>query len=397
MPKVSSKVKSLILSLAAVFLALLSAEGVLRLMAGRLGLEGQKAFYEQNPILGWRHVAGKKGIFRTDEYAIEESFNSKGVRGPEYPYKKDLQEFRILVLGDSFAEGYSVSFENLFSELLKAKLNQNSKKFYQVINLGTAGYSTDQELLLFENEGMKYGPDLTVILFYENDVWFNAQPHYWRGRKPYFLLKEGKLSLVHLAASRESESVNFQNIGGSIKSWIKGFYLYNFSNRALENSPFLYRLALKTNLKKVPEEFRVWKKHLDADFREAWNLTEALLLRLKDSTRKAGSRLLVFYVPTQASIYQDIWQDTKLKYNISDEDWSPETTVLQLAAICKKNNIPFINPKENFLQKQKSEDLQKKGNRLYFRRDGHWNDDGHQLVADILYSYVQIGFDNGDE
>lgn len=387
MPKISSKAQNLILCLTSFLLALFLFEGVLRIMAGRLGLESQEVFYEQDPLLGWRHVAGKKGIFRTNEYAIEESFNSQGVRGPEYPYKKDSQEFRILVLGDSFAEGYSVSFENLFSELFKAKLNQGGKEPYQVINLGTAGYSTDQELLLFENEGKKYWPDLTVILFYENDVWFNTQSHYWRGRKPYFLLKEGRLILVDLAASRKAEFVNFQNISRSIKSWIRNFYLYNFINRVVENSPFFYHLALRSGLKKFPNEFRVWKKNPDADFREAWNLTEALLLRLKDSAKKAGSRLIVFYVPAQTSIDEQIWQDAKIKYNISDKEWSPNTTGVELAAICKENGIPFVNPQDDFLRK--SEEFKSQGKRLYFRYDGHWNKDGHALVADVLYSYVQ--------
>lgn len=377
MPRINSKAQNLFLFLASLFLSLLLAEGALRLMAGRLGLKSQEAFYEYNPILGWDHVAGKMGIFQTDEYTTELGFNSRGVRGPECPYTKDSQTFRIVILGDSFAEGYSVSFENLFSELLRVKLNQNPGRRYEIVNLGIAGYSTDQEVLLFENEAQKYKPELTILLFYENDVWFNTQPDYWRGRKPSFQLKEGELALFDPAAP--ASWIKPKN-NGSFRGMIKRFYLYNFLNKMLENSPQLYRLALKSGIKKFPDEFRVWKKISDPDFAQAWDLTEALLLRLKNSAEKVGSRFVVFYVPSELCIDSRAWEEAEFKYNISRDVWSPDTVGADLTAICRKNSIPLIDPKDDFLKQNK---------RLYFRRDGHWNADGHALVSDILYSYIK--------
>jgi hypothetical protein len=47
------------------------------------------------------HV-GPEGMYR-----VRESMNSKGIRGPEYPYEKPPEKFRILFLGDSYAEGYA--------------------------------------------------------------------------------------------------------------------------------------------------------------------------------------------------------------------------------------------------------------------------------------------------
>lgn len=122
--------------------------------------------------------------------------NSTGIRGPEYAYEKGAHEYRIVILGDSFAEGYTVEFENLFSEVLKRRLNRDHGRSIQVINAGTGGYSTDQEWLWFMTEGVKYKPNLTVLLFLANDVLLNTVDRYWRGYKPLFRLNGNRLELT---------------------------------------------------------------------------------------------------------------------------------------------------------------------------------------------------------
>ena len=148
------------------------AEILLRAFQEERQVHEHKLFCEYDPLLGWRKIPNMTGIHvgPEDEYRIRESMNSKGIRGPEYPYNKADKEYRIFVLGDSYAEGYTVEFDELFSEVLKRNLNKRHTRPIEVINTGTGGYSTDQELLLFKNEGVKYQPDLTVLLFCGNDV-----------------------------------------------------------------------------------------------------------------------------------------------------------------------------------------------------------------------------------
>jgi len=91
---------------------------------------------EHDPLLGWRLVAGRTTEFSNPEYAITESFNSRGVRGPEYSLAKPPDEYRIVILGDSFTEGYTVEFEESFSEVLKRQLSEQTGWQIEVINLG---------------------------------------------------------------------------------------------------------------------------------------------------------------------------------------------------------------------------------------------------------------------
>ena len=124
----------------------------------------QELFVEYDPILGWKKIANMEGVYITSEYQVTEQINSAGFRGSEYNLENTSGAFRILILGDSFAEGYTVNFEYLFSEVLRQSLEKSEEGIeIEVINTGTAGYSTDQELIMFMEQGKKYTPNLTVL------------------------------------------------------------------------------------------------------------------------------------------------------------------------------------------------------------------------------------------
>jgi len=96
--------------------------------------------------------------------------NSRGIRGPEYAYAPGQHESRILVIGDSFTAGYTVQFEETFGQVAERDLNTRASRRHRVIAAGTEAYSTDQELLFFVEEGWKYRPDITVLMFFFNDI-----------------------------------------------------------------------------------------------------------------------------------------------------------------------------------------------------------------------------------
>ena len=106
---------------------------------------------------------------RKRHHAIPISYNSKGLREFEYDYKKPKNTFRILILGDSWAEDMRSFFENLHAKWLERKLN--SKGYAQkieVINAGHYAFDDDQEYMYYLKEGRKYSPDI-VILMYTGD------------------------------------------------------------------------------------------------------------------------------------------------------------------------------------------------------------------------------------
>lgn len=101
-------------------------------------------------LLGWRKIPGADKRYMTGEYDIHERINANGLRGAMLDYQKPADTYRILALGDSSTEGYTVEEAETYTEVLRRRFESGSSwPAVEVVNGGTGGYSTDQELLFF--------------------------------------------------------------------------------------------------------------------------------------------------------------------------------------------------------------------------------------------------------
>ena len=192
-------------------LAALSASvGVLLVEIG-LRLSGYQAlfnlyskpsiFWEYDPVLGWAHTPGSEGTYVGPrpwpiEFASPIRINSLGLRGPEIEPPPPMG-LRVLLQGDSMVVAFEVPYDQTFGAVLEASLSDELGVPVQVINAGVRGYGSDQSYLYFRERGQALDPDLVIHLHSANDVRNNITVHRMRRpfAKPAFALMDGGLAL----------------------------------------------------------------------------------------------------------------------------------------------------------------------------------------------------------
>ena len=157
---------------------------------------GYRFVYDQ--FVGWRNIPNRRSIANGRRFSI----NSKGLRGRELPYEKRAETTRILILGDSFAWGYGVADDEVFSEVLQDTL-QGSDTKWEILNAAVSGWGTDQAYLFLVNEGFKYEPEIVVLACYVvNDPVNNSYSMQNGNYKPVFLNTDLELANVPVPKPR---------------------------------------------------------------------------------------------------------------------------------------------------------------------------------------------------
>ena len=95
--------------------------------------------------------------------------NSRGYRDLERTVGKPPGVRRLVSLGDSFAWGASVEFEDAYPQRLERGLRRRRHEPWQVVSLALPGMNTVDEAAQLETEGLAYGPDVVLLGFVLND------------------------------------------------------------------------------------------------------------------------------------------------------------------------------------------------------------------------------------
>lgn len=150
------------LALAALLVGLSLVELYLRLYAP------QALYAIRYCYLGWCHVPGVSFVRggETGEFVTHVRYNSQGLRDYEYPIEKPTGTRRVLIFGDSFAEGLEVELEDLHAKRLERLLTERFPNHkVQVLNFGVTAYDTAQEWWYFRTEGVRCQPDLVIVIW----------------------------------------------------------------------------------------------------------------------------------------------------------------------------------------------------------------------------------------
>lgn len=320
-------------------------------------------FHNFHAELGWSQIPNHKAKFQSKDFKITVETNSLGFRDQEHQVKKKGKIKRVLVIGDSFAWGWGVEQNDIFSKVAEREIDKT-----EFINLGTNGYGTDQEYILLKNYGVKLSPDLTVIAFFHNDIYDN---YLERDDKPKFILKDGALIL--------NRAPKPFTMGRRIKTFFnKHSLLFYFVD---------YRLALLKKLDKKEEKKTTFEEYFYRDLskrmEEAFNLTLALLSKINEITK---NRLLIMYIPSRLQVEKNTFRNALIGSKLDQTKIDLGLPNRRLKKYSVAHGVPFLDLTQYF-----KNEYEKNNVPLYFKSkaDGHWTKEGHKLAGIKLKEKVQ--------
>ncbi len=149
-----------------VITTLVLAELVLRLQGNmrvysEISGQGYVSPFEPQPAWYRHWSAGDTFTVHNPEFTYHYDINSDGFRDKNYPQQKSDSTIRILVTGDSFAEGVGAPYDSTWPRLLEKYLNEK-QMHVEVIDAGISGNDIIFDYVFYRDILKKYNPDLVI-------------------------------------------------------------------------------------------------------------------------------------------------------------------------------------------------------------------------------------------
>jgi len=381
--------KKLLLTLFSAFIGLAICEGALRL----LGYKYSGSTYTADPLLGWSLRPGA-GAWEADEGVAWSKINSHGFRDRERSLNKPPGVYRIAVLGDSGAEARQVDMDKTYISLTEKELNRRhcfGESEVEALNFGVPGYGTAQELIMLRERVWKFSPDMIVLhVFTGNDIFNNhrALNVSTPDLAPYFLLKDGKLTLddsFRQAPAFNPTRIKLKGIAADIvNSSVLLQMVYKLRRVSAQQNEMGRMSATKVSndTNAPPPDYQRYLAFLPPTIPsmvEAWQVTDALIAEFGKETRSHHTPLLIMITPTKHQTYTDPKEEEeyRAKYKIESLEYADDRVEQQARA----NGIPVLR-----MTKPIKEELRRTGKYLAgFQNtppnEGHLNEYGHEVVA----------------
>jgi hypothetical protein len=378
---------TLLLWLAAVLLALTTAELVLRGM----GFSYYWALYKQpHPVLGWAPLPGTVARQRFEGDALVR-INSAGMRDREHAREKPDGVLRIAVLGDSFTEAVQVPVEQTYWRLLEQELNHTSGclpegQWVEVLSFGLSGYSTAQELLLLRERVWDFAPDWVLLAFFHGNDPVESSPQLDKEpMRPYFVL-EGD-GLRRDDGFRQSSAYRWRS------AWYGRLWLAALSHsrllQAVVRAVDVVRLATRRPEPAAPGlpyeagvDVRVYQSSAGPEWEQAWRVTEALLSKLHREVAGHGARLVVATPSTGLQVHPDAKLRAWFQEQLGVADlFGPER---RIAAVGEREGFPVVTLAPSMQSYAVDEKVFLHGFANALPGAGHWNPRGHWVAARLL-------------
>lgn len=302
-----------------------------------------------------RHVPNAQYWHKSANGKWKFIINSKGFRDiREYEHQKPQGVFRILVLGDSFTVGWEVQQDETYASVMERYLKENGLNA-EVINAGIQGYSTAEELVFLEQEGVKYQPDVVVLGFFHNDLDDNIRANLYRFENNELVLHNKE----YLPA-----------IG--IRNFLNSFWVYRWLS---ENS------HLHNYMNNVLTVF-VKKRKIEKNWAST-NIGEAQASNSPITTKDYKELLAIALVERIYSIAQDL-EAYFILLDISTSNLEPS---FPWREVTNPQNVSDVYVNSALLLRDYQELIE------LYRAHGHWSEFSHRIAGIKLAKIILERFE----
>jgi hypothetical protein len=350
------------------------ALALMGLAAGFVIIEGSAEYlldpFRCDPELGWSFEPDSKTLKLSGarEFGpVQVRVNADGFRDDARSADKPAGAYRIAVLGDSIVAALQVDHAEVFTSLLQRRLDAESVpgRSVEVLNAGVDGYGTAQELLILRHRVAPFAPDLVLLSMYlGNDITDNytetgRSGHYLERRcgRPYVALREGSLIPLGEPTDWRPKSPNLLD-----RALRLSILFGNFAPIPPEEPKLLTADVFRT----APHEALA----------EAWALTQALVLAVRDEAAAQGARFAVLAMPSRVEAGQE-------RNYFAGPVYDVDLPIRRLRAFLESNDLPYLD-----LQRPMRAHVDA-GERLYFEKDSHFVVRGHAAVADAIGAWLE--------
>ena len=285
----------------------------------------------------------------------EVTYNSMGLRqSREFSVVPREDVIRIGVFGDSFTENTLMESKYVFTEPLNYLLNETGGK-YEVLNFGTSGYGTDQVYLRYFEAENRQRLNIVIYLYYRNDL-----PEILANR---LVEIDDKGAIVLLPPSPQK----------TLKKMVSRFYLTYLVLSTIRQFDRDWSFTLDTDIDRESIRARERKfkdllelrgsKEPDQRIVKAEKLFSALVHSMDEDAKKNGSRFVVFFAPDSRKIFR--------AHNA------------RMAQLVDSLNIMQVDLFSCYY-----DDQDNCKDRLFFKNDSHWNEEGNEVAAIQMFKFL---------
>lgn len=380
------------LLIVATVVGLLLAEGVLRLYLKATADILPAGCRKEDKVLHHGLTSKQSCQFKTNEWDVMYRINSLGMRDKEYSSIKPQGTFRILLLGDSFAEGYGVeesaSYQNQLERLLNDRYPQIN---VEVINAGVQSYSPVLEYIYLLKVGLTFDPDLIFVNVDVTD--FSDERRYQTFAKGDVFSQEGSETgeIVWEQAplfAKPIPSVTWLPfIPTPVKWWLhQHSRVYDVTIDTLKRK--LYPNTFKAQIDFTPNDpetdaFVIMREGSEGE--KLWEDFQKSVMRIKTITNQKGIPTVFFMHPHGHQVAPDEWAEGRRAWAFEENKVYPTNVQERLGEWGAAEGLDVVNLVPPFKEAAGEEA------KLFFPVDGHLTEAGHNVIAQALFLFVEQG------